>query len=233
MGASMHLVADSVNHRLRHVGYQNHLSVRDNPVIANLRPAAFVDFFELLYFYDERLGHLMWYFPWFGACVACVWGETAPREPAAGAGAGTGAGAGAGAEPAAAAAPSVPAASLREPLPTHAALALLPLSGLYLWYLGTEGQISQLVVASWLAMELLAVRSRGVGVNGRFLTATFRIAVALIAVWVAWLWADPGLRARYPGLWYVPEPYTWLSLRTAQAAAAQAAAQAAQAAAQV
>ncbi|MGH0170633.1 UNVERIFIED_CONTAM: hypothetical protein FKN15_059422 [Acipenser sinensis] len=38
MGASIHLVGDSVNHRLILSGYQLHLSVRENPVIKNLKP---------------------------------------------------------------------------------------------------------------------------------------------------------------------------------------------------
>ncbi|XP_059953090.1 ceroid-lipofuscinosis neuronal protein 6 isoform X3 [Mesoplodon densirostris] len=38
MGASIHLVGDSVNHRLIFSGYQNHLSVRENPIIKNLKP---------------------------------------------------------------------------------------------------------------------------------------------------------------------------------------------------
>ena len=33
MGASIHLVGDSFNHRLIHCGYQLHLSVRENPII--------------------------------------------------------------------------------------------------------------------------------------------------------------------------------------------------------
>ncbi|EDL26029.1 ceroid-lipofuscinosis, neuronal 6 [Mus musculus] len=38
MGASIHLVGDSVNHRLLFSGYQHHLSVRENPIIKNLKP---------------------------------------------------------------------------------------------------------------------------------------------------------------------------------------------------
>uniref|UniRef100_A0A8D2M224 CLN6 n=1 Tax=Zonotrichia albicollis TaxID=44394 RepID=A0A8D2M224_ZONAL len=38
MGASIHLVGDSVNHRLIFSGYQHHLSVRENPIIRNLKP---------------------------------------------------------------------------------------------------------------------------------------------------------------------------------------------------
>ncbi|XP_062819149.1 ceroid-lipofuscinosis neuronal protein 6 isoform X2 [Anolis carolinensis] len=61
MGASIHLVGDSVNHRLIFSGYQLHLSVRENPIIQNLKPETLIDSFELLYYYDEYLGHLMWY----------------------------------------------------------------------------------------------------------------------------------------------------------------------------
>uniref|UniRef100_A0A671LCX2 CLN6 transmembrane ER protein b n=1 Tax=Sinocyclocheilus anshuiensis TaxID=1608454 RepID=A0A671LCX2_9TELE len=38
MGASIHLVGESINHRLLLSGYQLHLSVRENPIMKNLRP---------------------------------------------------------------------------------------------------------------------------------------------------------------------------------------------------
>uniref|UniRef100_A0AAQ5Z3V2 CLN6 transmembrane ER protein a n=1 Tax=Amphiprion ocellaris TaxID=80972 RepID=A0AAQ5Z3V2_AMPOC len=59
MGASIHLVGDSINHRLILSGYQLHLSVRENPIIKDLKPTSLIDSFELLYYYDEQLGHLM------------------------------------------------------------------------------------------------------------------------------------------------------------------------------
>ncbi|MBN3288565.1 CLN6 protein, partial [Polyodon spathula] len=65
MGASIHLVGDSINHRLILSGYQLHLSVRENPIIKNLKPETLIDSFELLYYYDESLGHSMWYIPFF------------------------------------------------------------------------------------------------------------------------------------------------------------------------
>ncbi|MEQ2182994.1 hypothetical protein GOODEAATRI_028022, partial [Goodea atripinnis] len=40
MGASIHLVGDSINHRLILSGYQLHLSVRENPIIKDLKPAS-------------------------------------------------------------------------------------------------------------------------------------------------------------------------------------------------
>lgn len=42
MGASIHLVGDSINHRLILSGYQLHLSVRENPIIRDLKPASLV-----------------------------------------------------------------------------------------------------------------------------------------------------------------------------------------------
>lgn len=42
MGASIHLVGDSVSHRLVLLGYQFHLSVRDNPMMQQLKPEGLV-----------------------------------------------------------------------------------------------------------------------------------------------------------------------------------------------
>lgn len=42
MGASIHLVGDSINHRLILSGYQLHLSVRDNPIMKDLNPPSLV-----------------------------------------------------------------------------------------------------------------------------------------------------------------------------------------------
>ncbi|XP_056090919.1 ceroid-lipofuscinosis neuronal protein 6 homolog isoform X2 [Rhinichthys klamathensis goyatoka] len=61
MGSSAHLVGDSINHRLLLSGYQLHLSVRENPIMKNLTPQTLIDSFELLQYYDESLGHCMWY----------------------------------------------------------------------------------------------------------------------------------------------------------------------------
>jgi ceroid-lipofuscinosis protein 6 len=60
MGASIHLVGDSINHRLSLIGYEFHLSLEDNPIMKKLEPKDLIKSFELLYFYDEVLGHYMW-----------------------------------------------------------------------------------------------------------------------------------------------------------------------------
>ncbi len=65
MGASIHLVGDSINHRLSLIGYELHLSVEDNPIMQKLEPKELIKSFELLYYYDEVLGHYMWYIPYF------------------------------------------------------------------------------------------------------------------------------------------------------------------------
>uniref|UniRef100_A0A8D3B7P7 CLN6 transmembrane ER protein b n=1 Tax=Scophthalmus maximus TaxID=52904 RepID=A0A8D3B7P7_SCOMX len=65
MGTSLHLVADSVTRRLLLIGYQLHLSVRDNPVLQEVRPSSLVDVCELLFHYDDTVGHVMWSVPLF------------------------------------------------------------------------------------------------------------------------------------------------------------------------
>ena len=48
--------------------------------------------------------------------------------------------------------------------------------------------------------------------NGAFLLETFVITLALVAVWVFCFWDDKELRKKYPGLLYVPEPWSVYSL---------------------
>jgi len=42
MGASIHLVGDSINHRLVLLGYELHLSVRENPMMQQMEPRGIV-----------------------------------------------------------------------------------------------------------------------------------------------------------------------------------------------
>ncbi|KAK1888225.1 Ceroid-lipofuscinosis neuronal protein 6 like [Dissostichus eleginoides] len=65
MGTSLHLVTDAITRRLVLIGYQLHLSVRENPIMEELRPPALIDAFELLCFFDDTIGHLMWCVPFF------------------------------------------------------------------------------------------------------------------------------------------------------------------------
>lgn len=48
--------------------------------------------------------------------------------------------------------------------------------------------------------------------NGRFLFYNFIITLGLVLVWVAYLWNDEVLRKKYPGIIYVPEPWSFYTL---------------------
>ncbi|KPP77794.1 ceroid-lipofuscinosis neuronal protein 6-like [Scleropages formosus] len=184
MGASIHLVGDSVNHRLVLSGYQLHLSVRENPIMKDLQPASLVDSFELLYYYDEKLGHSMWYVPFFLILFVYFTGcFTNTREE------GT--------------------------MPLSACMLVAP-SALYYWYLVTEGQIFILFIFTFFAMMATVMHQKRKGFfldsNGRFLLYSFGLALGLVSAWVASLWNDPVLRKRYPGVIYVPEPWSFYTL---------------------
>ncbi|KAL4837070.1 hypothetical protein H8958_013463 [Nasalis larvatus] len=184
MGASIHLVGDSVNHRLLFSGYQHHLSVRENPIIKNLKPETLIDSFELLYYYDEYLGHCMWYIPFFLILFmyfsGCFTASKAERW-----------------------------------MPGPALLLVAP-SGLYYWYLVTEGQIFILFIFTFFAMLALVLHQKRkrlfLDSNGLFLFSSFTLTLLLVALWVAWLWNDPVLRKKYPGVIYVPEPWAFYTL---------------------
>ncbi|XP_032606153.3 ceroid-lipofuscinosis neuronal protein 6 isoform X1 [Taeniopygia guttata] len=188
MGASIHLVGDSVNHRLIFSGYQHHLSVRENPIIRNLKPETLIDSFELLYYYDEYLGHSMWYIPFFLILFIYFTGCFTPaarrgRMPLA-------------------ALLLVGPSSLYYCCPRR--------------YLVTEGQIFILYIFTFFAMLALVLQQRRRGLvpdsNGRFLLLSFLLTLLLIAAWVGWLWNDGTLRRRYPGVIYIPEPWAFYTL---------------------
>ncbi|XP_074522640.1 ceroid-lipofuscinosis neuronal protein 6 homolog isoform X1 [Halichoeres trimaculatus] len=184
MGASIHLVGDSINHRLILSGYQLHLSVRENPIIKDLQPASLIDSFELLYYYDEHLGHLMWYIPFFIILFIYFSGCFAEAEQ-------------------------------QRTMPVSGWLLLAP-SSLYYWYLVTEGQITELFLLTFAAMLVTGGVQRRKGLaldsNGLFLLCSFALTLLLVGVWVVFLWSDPVLRKKYPGLLYVPEPWSYYTL---------------------
>lgn len=184
MGASIHLVGDSVNHRLILSGYQLHLSVRENPIIKDLKPTTLIDCFELLYYYDEQLGHLMWYIPFFLILLLYFTGCFTQIKK-------------------------------EKKMPLSGWLLLGP-SALYYWYLVTEGQIFELFLLTFLAMVAIVVHRHQKGLsldsNGEFLLYSFSLTMGLVAIWVAYLWNDTILRKKYPGLIYVPEPWSYYTL---------------------
>ncbi|KAF6130901.1 hypothetical protein HJG60_007853 [Phyllostomus discolor] len=148
------------------------------------RPIAMIDSFELLYYYDEYLGHSMWYVPFFLILFMYFSGCFTPTEA-------------------------------ESSLPGAALLLVVP-SGLYYWYLVTEGQIFILFIFTFFAMLALVLHQKRkrlfLDSNGLFLFYSFALTLLLVAMWVTWLWNDPVLRKKYPGVIYVPEPWAFYTL---------------------
>lgn len=48
--------------------------------------------------------------------------------------------------------------------------------------------------------------------NGRWLLYRGLLTLVLVSVWVGYLWNDEQLRLKYPGILYIPEPWSYLSL---------------------
>ena len=192
MGASIHLVGDSINHRLSLIGYQFHLSLEDNPIMQKLEPKALVKSFELLYFYDEVLGHYMWYIPffvclqmYFSSCFSFSYAKAKARK--------------------------------FSPIQTWLKNTLVVVSASYYWYLVTEGQITPLFLVTLIFMYVLLaynalVKKQNIDENGKFLLNTFQLTFFLVAIWCWYFWKDEQLRKKYPGLLYVPEPWSVYSL---------------------
>lgn len=83
-------------------------------------------------------------------------------------------------------------------------------------YLVTEGQITELFLLTFIAMVAIVMYQKHKGLspdnNGLFLFCSFSVTVLLVSAWVGYLWNDPVLREKYPGLIYVPEPWSYYTL---------------------
>ncbi|XP_035497883.2 ceroid-lipofuscinosis neuronal protein 6 homolog isoform X2 [Scophthalmus maximus] len=164
MGTSLHLVADSVTRRLLLIGYQLHLSVRDNPVLQEVRPSSLVGYWishqtmmssqcdgccfvsqvdvcELLFHYDDTVGHVMWSVPLFLVLLFFFSGSYCHRTQ-------------------------------EEALPPAAWMLLAPNTAYY-WYMITEGQTFILFIFTCFAMAatVMCQRRRGMvpDCNGLFM----------------------------------------------------------------
>lgn len=183
MGASVHLVGDSINHRLVLSGYQLHLSVRENPIIKDLQPPTLIDSFELLYFYDEQLGHLMWYIPFFLLLLiyfcSCFTNSGDQKLPLSG----------------------------------RLLLGPSALYYWYLVSEGQISELFLLTLlfmaVVWTRQRL---RGHSLDSNGRFLLLSFSLTLLLLVLWSTVLWNDPELRRKYSGILYMPEPWSFYTL---------------------
>lgn len=83
-------------------------------------------------------------------------------------------------------------------------------------YLVTEGQIIELFLLTFFAMVAIMVYKRHKGLspdpNGLFLLYNLTVTLFLVVIWMVYLWNDPVLREKYPGLLYVPEPWSYYTL---------------------
>ncbi|CAK6978644.1 ceroid-lipofuscinosis neuronal protein 6 homolog [Scomber scombrus] len=178
MGTSLHLVAESITRRLLLIGYQLHLSVRENPVMRNLKPSSVVDLFELLFYFDDTLGHLMWYVPLFLVLFLFFSGCFCHRKLE----------------------EKMPRAAWMLLAPNAAYYWYLITEGqTFILFIFTFFAMTAMVMHQ---------RRRGMVPNGNglFMLYSFSAALVLVAVWVSYLWNDGVLRKKHPGLIYVPQP---------------------------
>ncbi|KAK7115786.1 ceroid-lipofuscinosis neuronal protein 6-like [Littorina saxatilis] len=186
MGASIHLVGDSVNHRLQHLGYQNHLSVADNPLMKEIRPKELVKSFELLYVYDEEIGHYMWYIPFFLTLFLYYTGCF------------------------------LPANKLKARYSLFWWLLVVISAAYYwylvtegqIYPMFLAFYMAMIVYGVWA----LKVKGTRPDVNGAFMFLTFTLTLVLAQAWAFWLWDDTVLREKYQGIFYMPEPWAYYTL---------------------
>ncbi|XP_041652423.1 ceroid-lipofuscinosis neuronal protein 6 homolog [Cheilinus undulatus] len=178
MGTSFHLVADSITRRLLLIGYQLHLPVRENPLMQELRPPSLVDIFELLFYLDDSLGHLMWYVPLFLILFLFFSGAFCHRKQE----------------------EKIPPAGWMLLAPSTAYYWFLITEG--------QTFILFIFTVFAMTATVMHQRRRGLvpDSNGLFMLYSFYGALVLVAVWVAYLWNDAVLRRKHPGLIYVPQP---------------------------
>ncbi|XP_044212783.1 ceroid-lipofuscinosis neuronal protein 6 homolog isoform X1 [Thunnus albacares] len=178
MGTSLHLVADSITRRLLLIGYQLHLPVRENPVMRNLKPSSVVDLFELLFYFADTLGHLMWYVPLFLVLFLFFSGCFCHRKQE----------------------EKMPTAAWMLLVPNAAYYWYLITEGqTFILFIFTFFAMT----ATVMHQRRRCMVPNG---NGLFMLYSFSAALVLVAVWVACLWNDGVLRKKHPGLIYVPQP---------------------------
>ncbi|KAG7523484.1 hypothetical protein JOB18_048023 [Solea senegalensis] len=189
IGTSFHLVADSVTRRLLLVGYQLPLSVRENPIMTELGPSSLVDAFELLFHYDDALGHVMWSVPLFLVLLLFFSGSFCHRTHE------------------------------QRLLPPAAWMLLTPNAAYCWYLITEGQTFIIFIFTCFaMTATVMHQRRRGFvpDVNGVFMLCSFSGALLLLVVWVTCLWDDPALRKRHPGLIYVPQPRVVFTLHLHQ-----------------
>uniref|UniRef100_A0A7N4PDR0 CLN6 transmembrane ER protein n=1 Tax=Sarcophilus harrisii TaxID=9305 RepID=A0A7N4PDR0_SARHA len=143
-----------------------------------------IDSFELLYYYDEYLGHCLWYIPFFLILFMYFSGcfTTAKKES-------------------------------RMPRSALLLLGPSSLYYWYLVTEGQIFILFIFTYFAMMAFVMHQKRKRlYLDSNGLFLFYTFFFTLLFVALWVLWLWNDHTLRKKYPGVIYIPEPWAFYTL---------------------
>ena len=142
-----------------------------------------MDSFELMYFYDEHLGHVMWYLPLFGTYFIYYYssfssGFVNKLTPS-----------------------------------MLVLVAMSALFNWYLVTEGQLIILFLLTTFSMVVLWMVnRRRGLSLDVNGQFLLVQNLLTGLLVMVWVASLWNDEQLRRKYPGWLYIPEPWAYWTL---------------------
>lgn len=150
-----------------------------------MQPPSLIETFELIYFYDEYLGHELWYIPLYIAYTLYFSGCFLPpgtQQSRLGKGGWVLVGLSAGFECY---------------LVTEG--QIFPLFSLTL--------VAMVILLLWHWREGSVMDS-----NAVFLLCRGVLTMVAVGVWVFWLWDDPQLREKYPGWLYIPEPWSYVSL---------------------
>ncbi|XP_075994128.1 ceroid-lipofuscinosis neuronal protein 6 homolog [Genypterus blacodes] len=188
MGTSIHLVADSITQRLQLISFQLHLSVKDNPIMMDLKLVSLIDAFELLCYYDDTLGHFLWYVPLFLVLLFFFSGCFHHRKQEA----------------------VFPTAAWMLLAPSAAHYWYLITEG--------QTFILFVFTFFAMMATVMHQRRQGFvpDNNGLFLFYSFSAALVLVVLWVIGLWNDNVLRKKHPGVIYIPQPRVVFNLHHLQ-----------------
>uniref|UniRef100_A0A3Q4GAW3 CLN6 transmembrane ER protein b n=1 Tax=Neolamprologus brichardi TaxID=32507 RepID=A0A3Q4GAW3_NEOBR len=146
-----------------------------------------VDFFELLFYYDDTVGHMMWCVPFFLVLVLFFNGCFSRREQE-----------------------RMPPSAWMLLAPNAAYYWYLITEG-QTFILFTFTFFAMTTTVMHQRRRGLFLNS-----DGRFMFYSFSAALILVVIWVGCLWNDSILRTKVPGLIYIPRPCTVYTLHLHQ-----------------
>uniref|UniRef100_A0A3B3ZPN7 Uncharacterized protein n=1 Tax=Periophthalmus magnuspinnatus TaxID=409849 RepID=A0A3B3ZPN7_9GOBI len=184
MGTTAHLVMDSVMLRLVQAGYELHLPVRENRVMKILTAPGLVDIFELLGYYDDTVGHVMWSVPYFLVLFLYFGGCFCHKKQQ----------------------QKMPRAAWILMLPNALYIWFVVTE--------RQTFILFLFTCFAMVATVMQQRRRGFVTNGNglFMILSFSIALLLVIPWSSCWWRDEVLRRKHRGLLFIPQPRTVFSL---------------------